>query len=319
MTTAAPDYPRSAGEILFGPSADAPEALTRHILSAGGDVRPALKRLSRATREAAVREATAAAAGLLKVDLLGVLLSGWRDHKEINAAAHRTLAMLSSRELVSLPPHRIATRQQPSVSILVDGKRVAFLRLGLSIIFDVEALVAGISSGKLSAVHAGRCSVGVALTVHDVEALTKRAHLELPSVFRLGLGHGLRLLPRGEYPPGVSPGSESPDSTGPARLADAVLPQSHFPAAALDGPATSLDDQDHLVTSHPDSAAGAAALSLDDEEASPSGRPVPAQHTMSDAGTTHPSADATHPSADATRASAGGARPWWENVRDTGK
>jgi hypothetical protein len=292
MTTAAPDpaapgpaagaWPRSAAEMLFGPSADAPEALTRHILSTGGDLGHALKRLSRTARQAAVREATVAAAGLLKVDLLGVLVSGWREHKEITAAARRTLTLLSSRELVSLPPHRIATAQQPSVGILIDGKRVASLRLGLSIIFDVEALVAGITSGRLSMVHAGRCAVGVTLTVHNIETLTKRVHLELPGAFPLGTG--IRLLPGHEYPVGVHPGAESPGSAADAQLTGAAFtgagrPESQFPAAPLDG----SEHPDDRQTGHPSS-------------------PAPAEHTVADCGPAHPSA--------------GNPPPWWDNLQD---
>lgn len=279
----APGWPVSAAEMLFGSSANAPEALTRHILSNGDDLGYALKQLTRKARHAAVREAAVAAAGLLKVDLLGVLVSGWREHKEIIAAARRTLTMLSSRELVSLPPHRIATAQQPSVGILIDGKRVASLRLGLSIIFDVEALVAGITSGRLSVVHAGRCAAGVTLTVHDMETLTKRAHLELPGAFPLGTG--IRLLPGHEYPVGVRPGAESPNSATEAQLTDASLtyaqltggrlPESRFPAAPFD------------------------AFSPETRHAS---GPAPAEHTTSDSGR--------------TRTSAGNPPPWWDNLQD---
>jgi hypothetical protein len=286
MTTAVPDpvaqeWPRSAAEMLFGPSADAPEALTKHILSSGGDLGHALKRLSRTTRQAAVREAAAAAATLLKVDLLGVLVSGWREHREITAAARRTLTMLSSRELVSLPPHRIATAQQPAVGILLDGKRVASLRLGLSVIFDVEALVAGISKGQLSMVHAGRCAVGVALTVHDIETLTKRAHLELPGAFPAGTG--IRLLPGHEYPVGVNPGTESP---GDPRITDPQPAYKPFASAQLAGPPPQ-------ESRFPPAPAGRAGRH--------SARP-PAEHTTSDYGSSHPASPDP--------------MPWWNNLQD---
>ena len=105
----------------------------------------------RVTREAAVREAAVAAAGLLKVDLMDVLVAGWREHRDIFSAARRTLATPGSKELVGLAPHRVSTVQQPAVSILVDGHRVHTLQLGLSIIFEVTGLVAGISAGRLAA------------------------------------------------------------------------------------------------------------------------------------------------------------------------
>ena len=68
----------------------------------------------------------------------------------------------------------------------------------MSVIFDVTGLVAGVSLGRLAAVHSGRCDIGVARTVHEIEVLTKRAHLELPGV--LALKSGFRLLPGSDYP-----------------------------------------------------------------------------------------------------------------------
>jgi hypothetical protein len=89
--------------------------------------------------------------------------------------------------------------------------------------------VAGIHAGRLAAVHAGRGAVGVALTIHELEVLTKRSHLELPGV--KSLKRGFRLLPASEYP------DESPAYLGgqlPAgQLPRAVTAAVHFPGAAL--------------------------------------------------------------------------------------
>jgi hypothetical protein len=114
--------------------------------------------------------------------------------------------MPGSKELVGVAPHRITTLQQPAVSVLIDGRRVHTLQLGLSVVFEVTGLVAGVSLGRLAGIHAGRCEVGVALTVHDIEVLTKRAHhLELPGV--MALKTGFRLLPGNEYPSGEYQGA----------------------------------------------------------------------------------------------------------------
>src|SRR4029078_13573537 len=116
----------------------------------------AWRRLPRVTREAAVREAAVVAVGLLKIDLMEVLVSGWSEHRDIFTAARGTLGISGSKELVGLAPHRITTVQQPSVGILVDNHRVHTLQLGLSIFFEVTGLVAGIHGGRLCASHAGR-------------------------------------------------------------------------------------------------------------------------------------------------------------------
>jgi len=246
LTTAAPNGPLTAADLLFGSSAAAPEALARQISSAGRaqSLGRALERLPRVTREAAIREAAAAAAALLKVDLIDVLVSGWRDHRDITAAARRTLVTPASKELVGLAPHRVTTVQEPSVSILIDGRRVHTLQLGLSIFFDVTGLVAGVAMGRLAGIHSGRCEIGVALTVHEIEILTRRSHLELPGV--VALRSGVRLLPAGEYPASMHTasmhaasmhaasmpaGSEHSASMDPG----SQLPESQFPAVELAG------------------------------------------------------------------------------------
>jgi hypothetical protein len=238
MTTAAPDGVLTAAGLLFGSNEKAQEALTKHVMADGRAFARSLVHLPRVTREAAVREAAVAAAGLLKVDLIEVLVSGWREHHDVFSAARRTLDTPGSKELVGLAPHRISTRQQPAVGILLDGKRVHTLQLGLSIFFEITGLVAGISHGRLAAVHAGRGHVGVALTIHEIEVLTKRTHLELPG--HAGLQRGFRLLPASHYPDepqshpsGGQPGGQVPAELMSAGFASAGQPAAQFPDVNL--------------------------------------------------------------------------------------
>ena len=198
----------TALDLLFGPAADVPATLAREILSAGGDqsLDRALGSLSAATREAAVREAVTVAAGLLQADLIGVLVAGWREHRDIVSAARRTLAVPGRTELVSMVTHEVTMAQQPSVNVLVDGRRLATLQLGLSIVLDVNAVLAGISGGRLVNLHAGRCDITVTLAVQGTDLLTRRAHFELPGV--VPLRTGIRLLPAGEYPAEAHAGTE---------------------------------------------------------------------------------------------------------------
>jgi hypothetical protein len=211
MTPAVQDRPSTTLDLLFSPGEDAPGALARQILpaGAGGDLGRALENLPTVTRQAAIREATTAAAGLLDVDLIGLLVAGWREHHDLTAAARRTLAAPGSTELVDLATHQITTTQQPSVSIMVDGHRVATVQLDLSVVFDVSALVAGISAGRLVALHSGRCDITATLAIQGTDVLTRRAHLELPGV--VPLSPGIRLLPARNYPVGGQPESANND------------------------------------------------------------------------------------------------------------
>ena len=200
MTTAGQGSTPTALDLLFGPDADAAGTLAGEILSPGEDqdLGRALAHLPEMTTEAAVQEAAAAAAGLLKVDLIGVLVRGWREHRDIVSAARRTLAAPASTELVSMSAHEVTLEQHPFVSVLVDNQRVATLELGLSIVFDVNALLLLISGGRLVAVRSGRCDITATLAVQGTDLLVRQAHLELPGL--IPLGRGIRLLPDGEYP-----------------------------------------------------------------------------------------------------------------------
>jgi hypothetical protein len=286
LTTAAPAGPLTAADLLFGSSAGAPEALARQISSAGRtqSLGRALERLPRVTREAAIREAAAAAAVLLKVDLIDVLVAGWRDHRDITAAARRTLVTPASKELVGLAPHRVTTIQQPAVSILIDGRRVHTLQLGLSILFDVTGLVAGVAVGRLAGIHSGRCEIGVALTVHEIEILTKRSHLELPGV--VALKSGVRLLPASEYPASMhsatmAAGREHPGSMYPGSIyPGSQLPESQFPAV-------------EFADAHPAGAQPVAAEPVADEPVA--AEPVAAQPAGAEPVGAEP-AGAEHPS-----------------------
>lgn len=202
MMPAGPQCPSTVLDLLFGRGEDAPAALAHEILSAsaGENLGRALADLPKVTREAAVREAAATAAGLLDTDLIGMLVAGWREHRDLAAAAQRTLAAPGSTELVDVATHEITMTQQPSVSVLVDGRQVATVQLGLSVVFDVSALVAGISAGLLVAMHSGRCDVTGTLAIQGTDAITRQAHFELSGV--IPLSPGIRLLAARTYPAG---------------------------------------------------------------------------------------------------------------------
>jgi hypothetical protein len=204
MTATVQAGPETAVNLLFGPGADAAEALARQIKSAETDLDRVLRQLRPATRQAAVRETAAAAAGLLDVRLDGLLLAGWRIQHDLTGAARRTLASPGSTELVDLARHRVSADQEPSVAVMVDGRQVATIRFGLTVEYDITALVVGIKAGLLVAVHAGSCDVTATLAIQGTQVQTASTHLELPAA--LTVSPGIRLLPAADYPGARPPG-----------------------------------------------------------------------------------------------------------------
>jgi hypothetical protein len=100
--------------------------------------------------------------------------------------------------VLALATHQITETLAPSVDVLVDGYRVAALPLRISIICDVQAMLAKISAGRMVAIESGRCSVTAALAIADAEITSRTTRFDLPGA--VSLGRGLRLLPAEEYP-----------------------------------------------------------------------------------------------------------------------
>ena len=187
--TPADSAPPLTAQALLAQGPEFPVAIARGLLSikVAGNL-GGLDRLPAVTRAAVGREVTATAAGLLDVNLVGALVAGWRKHHDLRSAARRTLDVPGSKELVGLTDHQVTARQEPTVAVLVDGSRVATLHLGLTLVFDVTGLLAGIRGGRLVALHAGRCDITATLAIEGTDALTKRMSLDLPGVVPLSPG-----------------------------------------------------------------------------------------------------------------------------------
>lgn len=201
MTPAEPTKPQSALALLFGEGDDASANLAKLILSTDTDraLSRALEKLPELTLQTARHKVTAAAADLLDVNLIDVLIAGWRKQRDLTAAARRTLAAPGSTELIDIDTFPVISMERhPYVTVLVDRRRVATLQLDLSVVFAVTALLAGISAGRLVALHSGRCDITVSLSIPHADGIVRHAQLDLPGVIRLS--PGIRLLSADNYP-----------------------------------------------------------------------------------------------------------------------
>jgi hypothetical protein len=200
--TAVPTGPDTALTLLFGPGEKTLDTVTREILAAGtgGNLDRALKGLPQAARDAAAREVTTATAGLLNINLVDdVLLPGWRQYRDLTSAARRTLTAPGTTELVHVASHRVSAEQQPYIAILVNGRKVATLHLRLSLVLDINALLARVRGGRLVAILTGSCDVTATLAINGTDVASKPAHLDLPG--EVALRRAVRLLPARDYPP----------------------------------------------------------------------------------------------------------------------
>jgi len=213
----------SALALFAGPGRGSPEVAGQPLLSTevAGNL-AGLERLPQITREAAAREVGTAVAGLLDISLTDVLVSAWRTHHDLISAARRTLAAPGSTELVPLAEHQISSAMHPYVTVFVDGYRVATIQLGLSLVFDVKALLAGIRDGRLIALHSGHCDVTATLAIDQTDVISKQARLQLPGV--IPLNPGIRLLGATAYTAGPGHAETAPTTSSGDDVSGIYLP-----------------------------------------------------------------------------------------------
>ena len=185
MTPLQADAPQTILDLLFPSGEDGSVAVVPDLLPPGAseDLNRALANIPTALRTAAVRETTGAAKDLLNADPIGFLVSGWQKHREVIVAARRTVASPGSIELIDLATHQITATQRPAVNLLVDNRPMATVELGLSVVFNISALVAGIRGGRLVPVHSGRCDVTATLAIQDI---SRRVTFALPGIIPAG-------------------------------------------------------------------------------------------------------------------------------------
>jgi hypothetical protein len=200
MTTDMLNHPGTGLAALFGSGKDLSEALAGAGLTDWIDqnVGSALGGLSADARAATSRQITATVTSLLNVNPVDVLVGGWCTYRKLTDAARGTLAAAGSTELLPIADHQITEAANPSVTVLVDNYRVATLPLTISVVCDVQGMLAKVSAGRLMAIESGRCYLTVALALADAEVTSKTARFDLPGV--VPLGRGLRLLPVEQYP-----------------------------------------------------------------------------------------------------------------------
>jgi hypothetical protein len=182
-----PAAPLTAGALLFGDEDQAAAALCDAIRS-GGVVWSALGSLARATGDAAAQEIAKVTAGLLDVDLAHVLVAGWHKCSALTKAARRTVDAPGSRERVALVTHTVTAEQPLSVELLVDGVRVATIKLELKLEWTVDALTGSLVAGRLVALESGHCHVAGMLTVEGVTVANRAIDSDLRFVVPIGDG-----------------------------------------------------------------------------------------------------------------------------------
>jgi uncharacterized protein with PIN domain len=197
--------PVTARVVLFSTD-DAVARLARDLSSGPVDATlgSALRGLSAAARETATREIATAGAGLLELDLGGLLVTGWQRYRALVEAGHRTAAAPGRQEIVEIITQRIGASANPHVDLFINDVRVATIHFGLGLEFQVRALTAVVRWGRIVALESGRCKVTASLSIEGVEVASRSAESDLRLLVHLGAG--IPLVPEAPNVPPPGPG-----------------------------------------------------------------------------------------------------------------
>ena len=243
MTTSGEGGTPTALDLLFGPNTDAAEIL------AGGSCRPAARvspapwRSSprRRGRPPCRRRRPPGPAGLAEGR------PGRRARTRLARAPRYRLrrAEDAGRTRQHRTGQRVRARNHAGAAALRQRaggwQTVATLQFGLSIVFDLNAVLLEISGGQLTDVRSGRCDVTATLAVQGADLFVRQAHLEPPVSSRWGGESGS--CPHGEYPAGAGQ-PESPDDDPARQLAPEWDDSVQVGVRASRPPGTDFDDDD---------------------------------------------------------------------------
>ncbi len=143
-------------------------------------------------RESAAAELRGAVVNLLGLRLGDVLVAAWRAHHALVTAARATIDNPLATELVQLATHRITSSHRPYVDITVNGAKLVTLHFELSLVFDVDSLLATVRRGRLVALGGGRCMVTGSLACEGMDLASR--HAVLDPVIMVKIGDGIPLV-----------------------------------------------------------------------------------------------------------------------------
>jgi hypothetical protein len=181
------------------PAASRGETVRSFLLGPSGvpDVTPPraneLGRLTRGAGHGLRAEIATVLAGLLELDLVDLLVGGWRKYDALVQAARATAQDPSSSAVVDLATHRVDVSYTPRVNVTVDGVAVAHVDAAAIVVFDVTGVAATLRRGAVVALTGGSATVSAQLSVEGVVVAHRSAPFDL--WLSIDLGDGVRLVP----------------------------------------------------------------------------------------------------------------------------
>jgi hypothetical protein len=157
-----------------------------------------LRRISGPALHAVDCEIATVAAGLLDLGLGGAVVRAWRKYTAMTEAAERTLAVSGSEEVVVLATHRVTWTYQPHIDLLVDGNKITTFDFEMTVVYDLDGVVAVVRRGELVALRGGDCAITATLTLEGATLAQRQRRMDAALV--VSLDRPIPLLGKGSIP-----------------------------------------------------------------------------------------------------------------------
>lgn len=174
-------------DFLMARTEDARQAIERS--ETGAKLKEAVDKLPGIDWAPVAKEIEAKIGEILEVDLLGVLLGGWKKYKQLQEYRDVTKHPPEETILLSLAEHAISSSHHPKIEILAAEAPLGTLEFTITLALKLEGIVLKVRGGRIREICAGRCRGKGTLACAGVELLAKETdRFELPGRFSLGEG-----------------------------------------------------------------------------------------------------------------------------------
>jgi hypothetical protein len=118
---------------------------------------------------------------LLDINIVDVLLGGWKAHQEVRRELELTIADPSRTAVVVLAHHSIDSTHTPSIEFRAQGRKVFALSFPVELAFEVDAVELTLRTGAIREVRPGKVKVRGTVKLENTVLLERAlAPIELP-------------------------------------------------------------------------------------------------------------------------------------------
>jgi hypothetical protein len=118
---------------------------------------------------------------LLDINVVDVLLGGWKAHREVRRELELTAADSTRRAVVELAHHSIESTHTPAIELRTHGRKLLELSFPLELLFEIEAVTLTVRRGAVSEVRPGGVKVRGTMQLENTVVLERQlSELTLP-------------------------------------------------------------------------------------------------------------------------------------------